>query len=131
MLAEYYGLDPSQSSLYALISAGGVFVGAPIAAAIRTRRLVKRRSLMFFGLALYGAGAMMRTGNLTWVTEQPHIAMVCVGMFMVGVSKSLLSTSTFPEVVDSVEMMPDYQEFDEDEMQIHLSGLYVSIGALA
>jgi hypothetical protein len=48
-----------------------------------------------------------------------------------GVGLALLTTTTFPEVVDSIEKRSDYVDYDKDEMHLHISSVFVFISALA
>lgn len=57
--------------------------------------------------------------------------MTYIGQVTNGIGLALLTTSTFPEVVDSIEKRSDYADYDKDEMHLHISGVFVFISALA
>ena len=57
-------------------------------------------------------GLVIRTGNMQWLTEDSHIVMVYTGNFINGGSLALLTTTVLPEMLDSLEQMEDYHEYD-------------------
>lgn len=42
-----------------------------------------------------------------------------------------MTTTTFPEIVDSVERREDYSQYDKESMNLHISGVFVLISAVA
>lgn len=43
----------------------------------------------------------------------------------------MLTTTTFPEIVDSVENRHDYSEYNKESMNLHISSVFVLISAVA
>ena len=91
------------SSLFFLVSAVGFFAAAPLTTFLRNHKLCRRRVIILWGLAIIGAACMIRTGNLQWLTDDNHIAMVYVGQVLNGVGLALMVTTMLPEQVDSIE----------------------------
>ena len=85
----------------------------PVAFYLRKNKF-RRRGIIFTALLLQGVGMIIRTGNMQWLTNDSHIVMVFVGNFISGSMLSLLTTTVFPEMIDNLEQMVDYHEYDQD-----------------
>lgn len=83
---------------------------------------------MQISLAIMGVSMIYRTGDLR---GKKHMYMTYIGQVTNGVGLALLTTTTFPEVVDSIEKRSDYVDYDKDEMHLHISSVFVFISALA
>lgn len=55
--------------------------------------------------------------------------MVYVGTVITGSGFSLLTTTTFPEIVDAIERKADYSQFVKEDINLHISGLFVFMTA--
>lgn len=73
-----------------------------------------------------GFGAMFRSGNLR---KKLNLTMVYVGTVITGSGFSLLTTTTFPEIVDAIERKADYSQFVKEDINLHISGLFVFMTA--
>jgi fucose permease len=113
MLQEYYEITPEKSSLFALIGGVAFLMTTPVAFYLRKNNF-RRRGIIFTALLLQGVGMIIRTGNMQWLTNDSHIVMVFVGNFISGSMLSLLTTTVFPEMIDNLEQMVDYHEYDQD-----------------
>jgi len=111
MLLEYYNITPEKSSLFGLIGAVSFLMTTPVAFFLRNCG-VSRRSIIFLALTFMSVGLVIRTGNMQWLTEDSHIVMVYTGNFINGGSLALLTTTVLPEMLDSLEQMEDYHEYD-------------------
>jgi MFS family permease len=83
---------------------------------------------MFVGLCLMGFSMIIRTGNLK---QKENLWMVYVAQVINGGSFAVLTTTTFPEVVDSVENRDDYSQYNREALNLHISGMFVFVSALA
>jgi hypothetical protein len=52
MLYEMYKLEPEKSSLFYTIAALAFVIGTPVAFFLRSRKIMKRRSIMFTALVI-------------------------------------------------------------------------------
>ena len=75
-----------------------------------------------------GVSLIIRTGNLR---SNANIWVVFVAQLLTGCGFALLTTTTFPEIVDAVENRPDYHLYTKESTQLHISGVFVFISALA
>lgn len=75
-----------------------------------------------------GFSMIIRTGNLK---QNENLWMVYLAQIVNGSAFSILTTTTFPEIVDSVENRPDYYQYDKESMNLHISGMFVFISAIA
>lgn len=128
MLSEIYGLSPEKSSLFYTLAGVAFLVATPVAFQLRKRKLAKRRPIMYWSLIGMGIGMIIRTGNLG---EEPKIVWVYVGQCLNGVCLALLTTTSFPEIVDCVEKTPLYSQYDKEKADLYISGFFVFISAVA
>lgn len=73
-------------------------------------------------LSIMGMGCVVRTGN---ITGNENIAWVYIGQCLNGVSLALLTTTSFPEIVDTVEKTVEYPSYDQEKVNFYISGLFV------
>lgn len=128
MLVTVYGLDVEMSSLFYILSGVAFLLTTPVAFILRSRRIMRRRVIIYMALVIMGAGCVVRTGNMT---GDENIAWVYVGQCLNGVSLALLTTTSFPEIVDSVERTDEYPSYDQEEVNFYISGLFVMLAAIA
>lgn len=122
MLSSIYGLETEISSLFFTISALSFVFGTPITFQLRKRKLASRRSIIYVALSLMGLAMIIRTGNLR---GNEVIHWVYTSQILNGMSLGMLTTTTFPEIVDAVERTPMFSSYEKDEVHIYISGLFV------
>ena len=64
MLLEIYGLETEVSSLFYTISGVAFVLSTPVAFMLRSKRIMRRRSIMMSGMVLMGIASIVRTGDL-------------------------------------------------------------------
>jgi hypothetical protein len=64
MLLEIYGLEAEVSSLFYTISGVAFVLCTPIAFMLRSKRIMRRRSIMMLGMVMMGVSSIVRTGDL-------------------------------------------------------------------
>ena len=122
MLAEIYNLTPEKASLIFTITGIAFILTTPVAFQLRSRKIVRRRTIMFIALMMMASAMIMRTGD---IRGEAHIAWVYLGQIVNGCSLALLTTTTFPEIVDSVEHTEMYPSYDKDSINIYVSGFFI------
>ncbi len=100
MLVDLYELDVEKSSLLYTLSGVAFIIAAPVAFQLRSRKIMKRRVIIYFAMFLTSFALIIRTGNLL---GNEKIYWVYIGQISNGSAFALLTTSTIPEIVDSVE----------------------------
>lgn len=83
MLSSIYELDVEISSLFITISGVAYVIFMPLAPMLRTRKIMRRRVIMFSSLVLMGFACVMRTGNLK---GEQHIYWVYIGQILNGIA---------------------------------------------
>lgn len=124
MLAEIYQMEPEKSTLFFTIAGIAFLVATPVAFELRKRRMAKRRSIQYVSLVGMGVGMIIRTGNFG---EEPHLWWVYVGQCINGIFLALLTTTSFPEIVDCMEKTPLYPYYEKDHADVYVSGFFVFI----
>ena len=66
---------------------------------------MSRRAILVLGMWLMGFSMIIRTGNLK---QKENLWMVYLAQIVNGSAFAVLTTTTFPEIVDSVENRHDY-----------------------
>ncbi len=127
MLYEIYTLEPEKSSLFFTLSAVAFVVTTPVAFQLRSRKIARRRPIMYFALLLMASAMIMRTGDLK---GEAHIVWVYIGQFLNGAGLALLTTTTLPEIVDSVERTELYPRYDKDSVNIYISGMFILLSSI-
>lgn len=128
MLIEFYKMDIEKSSFFYTLGSISFLLSTPISFQLRKRKLISRRSILVIGLALMGFSMIIMTGNLT---GNLNLWMVYLGSTVNGIGFCLLQTTNFPEIVDTVENRPDYFQYDKESMNLHISGMFVFVQAVA
>lgn len=128
MLSEIYNLEPAKSSLFYTIAGVSFLFTTPVAFLLRTKNIAKRRTIMFWALFMMGVGMIVRTGNLR---GNDKIYWVYIGQILNGISLALLTTTTFPEIVDSVEKTKEYPSYEREKVNIYISGFFVLLSSIA
>ena len=100
MLDQIYGLPPQKSSLLFIIESFSYIITTPVAFQLRSRNIARRRTIIYVALAVMAFANLIRTGDYR---GEAKIAWVYVSQVVNGIALALLTTTTFPEVVESVE----------------------------
>lgn len=128
MLSTIYELEPEKSSLFYTLAGVAFLITTPVAFLLRSKKLAKRRTIMFWALFFMGVGMIIRTGDLR---GEAMIYWVYLGQCLNGVTLALLTTTTFPEIVDSVEKTKEYEFYDKERVNIYVSGFFVLLSSIA
>jgi MFS family permease len=75
-----------------------------------------------------GFALIIRTGNLR---GNEKIYWVYIGQITNGIAFALLTTTTFPEIVDSVERTDMYPSYNKEDSNLYISGFYVFLQSIA
>jgi MFS family permease len=121
-------METEKSSLFYTLAGVAFLISTPIAFQLRSRKLMARRAILVMGMWLMGFSMIIRTGNLK---QKENLWMVYLAQIVNGSAFSILTTTTFPEIVDSVENRPDYYQYDKESMNLHISGMFVFVSAIA
>lgn len=121
-------MDVELSSLFYTISGIAFLFATPIAFILRSRKLMRRRVILYCALIAMGVGCIIRTGNLF---KKKHVYWVYIGQCINGAALAVLSVTSFPEIVDAVEKTPEYPYYDKDYVNFYISGLFVMLAAIA
>ena len=100
MLSQIYDLAPEKSSLFFTIAGVTFIITTPVAFQLRSRNIARRRTIIYVALAVMAFANLIRTGDYR---GEAKIAWVYVSQIVNGIALALLTTTTFPEVVESVE----------------------------
>jgi MFS family permease len=128
MLTSIYDIKVELSSMFFTISGIAFILATPIAFILRTKRLMRRRVIMYCALTLMGIACVVRTGN---ITGNKNLYWCWVGQILNGMALSLLSTTSFPEIVDAIERTAEYPYYNKDEVQLYVSMVFVMFAAVA
>ncbi len=107
-----------------MLATAGFVIATPFTFYVRSRKLIKRRNLIYAGLSFISIAMIMRTGNLLGREKQ---WMIYVFQVVNGFGVSILTVCTFPEMVDCVEQREDYNLYNKEKMQVYLSGFSVLV----
>lgn len=111
MLVQLYGMEVEISSMFFTISGVAFIAVTPIAFILRSRRIMRRRVIMYMSLVLMGVACIVRTGN---IKGEKNLYWVWIGQILNGFALALLTTTSFPEIVDAMERIPEYPYYDKD-----------------
>ena len=76
MLNEIYKLEPEKSSLFYTLAGVAFSITTPLAFQLRSRKIMRRRPIMFLALIMMSAAMIMRTGD---IKGEAHIAWAYIG----------------------------------------------------
>ena len=122
MLSDIYGIEPEKSSLLFTLSGVAFLCSTPIAFTLRSRKLAKRRAIIFFAQIVMGAACILRTGNLL---GEMNLWLVYISQILNGFAMALLTTTSFPEIVDNAEKSEFYHLYNKEAIQLWISGTFV------
>jgi predicted MFS family arabinose efflux permease len=111
MLSDIYGIEPEKSSLLFTLSGVAFLCSTPIAFALRSRKLAKRRAIIFFAQIVMGVACILRTGNLL---GEMNLWLVYISQILNGFAMALLTTTSFPEIVDNAEKSEFYHLYNKE-----------------
>ena len=127
MLYEIYKLEPEKSSLFFTLAGVAFIITTPVAFQLRSRKIMRRRTIMFLALMMMSSAMIMRTGD---IKGEAHIVWVYIGQIINGSGFALLTTTTFPEIVDAVERTEMYPSYDRDSVNIYISGFFILLSSI-
>ena len=131
MFVEVYDITPDKANFFWLISGLSFAMFTPLSHYLLKRKLARRRMIMFTGLSIVAFSLTFRSGQLFTTEQDPHLYMVLITFFTMPSGLALLSTTTTPEILDTIERTDSYKFYDKDELQLYIVGITIQCQGIA